>query len=621
MEPFVRVQAANFSEEDVRFLDTLEREAFEFFLYEHNPRSGLVKDKAANFTRDSSTIASIAATGFGLSAMVVGAERGWVPKEEARDYCTKTLRFFLNQMESVHGFFYHFVHWETGKKTKSTELSSIDTALFLAGALTAGEYFKGTEVEALASQIYERVDFPWMMNGGKTLSMGWDLQAGFLKARWSDYNESFLLYLLAIGSPTHSIPAESWHAVSKQIGIYGPHVFIYSPPLFTHQYSHLWVDFRNKNDGFADYFENSRIATLVNRQFSLDHRDQYKTYSENVWGLTASMGPGGYQAYGSGPGRSLHDGTVAPTAASGSIVFTPELSLNALKQMHDNFKGRLWGKYGPSDAFNLDRNWFAREVLGIDQGPIVLAIENLRSELIWKLFMRRPEVQRGMERIGFRPGTIVLQPPPRPKMEIWKAKTPKRIDGQLDDWDFTNALRLQFDRDRELGEFSSSEDAGLFLGLAWDEGFLYAAAKVSDESLIVKNKAGQIWRDDILELFFDPQGDGFEWDSPKDIQLGFSFGTNPDDNVRTWTWPTNVDPVAKGEAALKVERVEGGYEIEARVSWKALGIEPRRGVSFGFSPALHDRDGDGSEGKLTWHFIPDGKSGGGRLGEAVLVDA
>ena len=592
-----------FAPEDEEFLERVQRRTFDFFLREHHPETGLVKDKANNFGPDRTTIASIASTGFGLATMVVAAERGWVTREEAQKYCRETLRFFLNQMEENHGFFYHFVNWQTGRRIKGTELSSIDTALLLAGALTAGEYFKGSEVEQLAHQIYERVDFAWMLNGGKLLSMGWDpISQKFLKLRWQDYNESFILYLLAAGSPTHPIPGGSWHYVNKRIGIYEEDVLIYSAPLFTHQYSHIFFDFRNKNDGFADYFENSRVATLVNRKFCLDHRHQFKTYSENVWGLTACLGPGGYRAYGAGPGAPVHDGTVAPTAAGGSIVFTPELSLNALKYMYQHLKETVWGQYGFTDAFNLDRKWRAQEVLGIDQGPILLMIENARTELIWKFFMRHPAVQRGMKRIGFKPGTLKLTPPQRPRLTLTSQ---------------ASVIHLESPAHRELGDIATTEDLSGDIVFWWDEKFLYMTAKILDDSLVAQRKAGQIWRDDLLELFIDPQGDGFAWGSTQDIQMGFSPGPVPSE-ARSWVWPKDFDPVKHGVIELKIEKHESGYQIEAKIDWKFLGITPGKGVSFGLTPALHDLDKDGSEGKLTWFFLPDGQSNRNVLGEVKL---
>ncbi len=578
-----------------------------------------MKDKAGNFVKDQSALASIAGTGFGLSAMTVGAERGWISKNEAEKYSENMLRFALTQLESEHGFLYHFLHWETGKKTKNTELSSIDTAIFLAGALTAGQYFKGTEVEKLANQFYERVDFEWMLNGGKTLSMGWDpIKQGFLRQRWSDYNESLILYLLAIGSPTHPISPESWREVNKPAGLYGSHVLVYSPPLFTHQYSQIWLDLRGKNDGFADYFENSKTATLVNREFCIDQSSKFKTYSENVWGLTASLGPGGYRAYGSPPGSSISDGTVAPTAAGSSMVFTPELSLQALRFMYENFKDKLWGKYGPSDAFNLDKNWFSRDVLAIDQGPLLLMIENYRTGLIWKLFMQHPAVSKGLTRMGFKPGTFKLQIPEKPKVEIKRRTRPVQIDGNLDDWDPSQfSIHLNSSRYRELGEVSGNWDLEGQFAFSWDPEFLYLAARITDESIVVKTQGGQLWRSDLLELFVDPAGEGFEWKNPRHIQLGLSPG-GEEAQGKSWVWPKNFDPVERGWVTLQVKRRETGYHVEAKISWKLLGIEPQPGARFGLSPALHDVDEDRSEGKLIWFFLPEGKSGKNLLGDAIL---
>ncbi len=612
--PGAHASSYQFSSEDLEFLDLVQKKAFEFFLYEHHPQTGLVKDRARNFGPDHASLASIAATGFGLSAMVVGAERGWIPKKEAEKYCEKTLRFFLEQMEANHGFYYHFVNWANGKRTKNTELSSIDTALLVAGALTAGEYFKGTKVEALAHQIYERIDFPWMLNGGKLLSMGWDpVSQRFLRLRWQDYNESFILYLLAIGSSTHPIPAASWHQVNKRIGVYGDQVLIYSPPLFTHQYPQVWADLRNKNDGFADYFENSRTATLVNRAFSLDHRKRFKTYSENVWGLTASDGPGGYRAYGGGPGSAEHDGTIAPTAAAGSIVFTPELSLKALRYMYENYKDRIWGKYGFTDAFNWDRKWVDPDVIGIDQGPIVLMIENARSELLWKLFMRHRAVIRGMEKIGFKPGTIKLQVPPRPRTVILSEAKDLRFFGLRPQND---GIYLDPVKHRELGEISGSADSSAKISMSWDSQFLYLNIVVTDDNHVAKRKRDQIWRDDLVEIFIDPQQDGFRWGNPKDIQLGLGLG--PAGEARCWAWPKNLDPNVAGALQQEVRKKEKGYEIDAKIAWSFLGMTPQPGLSFGLTPAVHDLDADGSEGKLVWYFLPDGKTGANGLGEAWL---
>ena len=617
--PSFTILAQNFepSGEDLQFLEMVQRKSFDYFLNEHHPETGLVKDKASNFWPDNSTRASIAATGFGLSAMVVGAERGWIPQREAKRYCAKTLGFFLNQMESHHGFFFHFVHWETGKRQHHTELSSIDTALFLAGALTAGEYFKGTEVEELANRIYERVDFPWMTNGHPTLSMGWFPDGGFLKPRWENYNESLILYILAIGSPTHPLPPTSWRRIAKRTGIYGRHVLIYSPSLFTHQYPHIWLDLRNKNDGTADYFENSKTATLVNREFALDQRGRFKTYSENIWGLTASLSPQGYKAYGAEPGGAIHDGTVAPTAAGSSIVFTPELSIPALKAMYENYGKRIWGKYGFSDAFNLDRDWYATEVLAIDQGPLLLMIENYRSELLWKFFMRHPAVKRGMELAGFRKGTLKLKAPPRPAFVVGAAPREIIIDGDLRDWAGFSTSALVPERHLELGDVSGPEDASAEFYGAWDGKFFYLAARVKDESLVSEKQGDKIWQDDVFEIFLDASGNGFAWGSADDFQFGFSPG-RPGGKAKSWAWFQEADPSLKGGVRFEIQRRPTGYDLEAAIPWKFLKINPEAGRSFGFSPALHDMDWNGSEGKLNWYFLADGKTKRFRLGEAVL---
>jgi len=617
LSSFLWAQEARLSPEDERFLDDVERKAFDYFLLEHHPKTGLVKDKAVNAGNDQSRISSIAATGFGLTAICVGAERGWIGKQKAQQYCLKTLRFALKQLPSQRGFFYHFVDWETGKPMKYSEVSSIDTALLLAGALTAGEYFKGTEVEALSQALYERVDFPWMLNGGDTLSMGWKPDTGFLKERWNSYNESLILYLLAIASPAHPIPPDSWKAVKKKIGLYGSRVLIYCPPLFTHQYPQVWLDLRNKNDGVADYFENSRVATIVNREFCIDQSGKYKTYSGNIWGLTACMGPDGYKAYGAEPGGAVHDGTVAPTAAGGSFVFTPELSLKALRAMASDFKEKIWGKYGFCDAFNLNRSWFSNEVIGIDQGPMVLMIENFRTEMVWRLFMKNPLVGQGLEKMGFREGTLRLRKPRKPLIEIPERNREIVIDGDLNDWDLARPTELRAKKHCEVGEIRDDRDLSGDFYFAWDEDSLYVAACVHDESLVMERGQDKIWRDDCIELFINPDGNGLRWGNSKDVQLGLS-PSGSGNAVRGWAWFQSCNPLERGLVEARVRRKVEGYDLEARISWKLSRMTPETGLKFGLSPAVHDADYDKSDSKANLFFIPDGKSGCFILGKAVL---
>jgi hypothetical protein len=307
---------------DKEFLELLQRKAFAFFWKEANPENGLLKDKANNFKKDDFKVASIACVGFALTSYPIAIEKGWITKEEGLMRTIKTLSFFRDKIENIHGFFYHFVGMDNGKRAWNCELSSIDTALFLAGALFAGEYFKG-KVKELADDIYKRVDWDWMLDKGDVLAMGWNPEKGFLPDRWNKYGEEMILYLLAIGSPTHPIPAEIWDKIVRPIWSYAGFTSLVSPPLFTHQYSHIWVDFKNKHDRYADYFKSSVNATLANRQFCIDNKYNSKTFNENSWGLTACESPAGYRAYGSPPGYANYDGTVAITAPGGSIVFTP----------------------------------------------------------------------------------------------------------------------------------------------------------------------------------------------------------------------------------------------------------------------------------------------------------
>ncbi len=386
-----------------QFLDLVECRSFLFFWNEANPETGLIKDRTNNFREDKSEVASTASVGFGLTAICTAEKRGWITYKEAYGRVLNTLKFYRDKMYHNHGFFYHFVDMNTGERVGDNEVSSIDTALFLAGALFAGEYFGG-DIKKLANEIYERVDWQWMMAGGDVLSMGWKPEGGFLAARWGSYSEHMILYLLAIGSPTHPIAASTWHNWSRPIGSYAGNILIECPPLFTHQYSHIWVDFRDKHDAYANYFENSVQATLANRAYCIELSKRFKTFSENVWGLTAADGPNGYMAYGGKPGwDTVMDGTVAPTAPGGSIVFAPELSIAALKYMFDNYRDKIWGKYGFADSFNLDKNWIASDVIGLDQGAMMLMIENHRSGMIWKYFMKNKSIQNAMKVVGFVP--------------------------------------------------------------------------------------------------------------------------------------------------------------------------------------------------------------------------
>lgn len=604
---------------DEALLDLIQRQSLDYFLMESNPANGLVRDRANNFSQGQNRApASIAAVGFALTAYAVGVSRDWMDRNTALERTRRTLDFFLNSAPHKNGFFYHFMDMTTGKNNRSSEVSPIDTTLFLAGALFAAEYYEDAEIRDMAMKIYERVDWTWLLHGGETLVMAWSPSSGFTRYRWDHYDESMIMYFLAIASPTHPIPASSWKAIKRPVGSYGDHQLIQMPPLFTHQYSHIWVDFRNKNDGFADYFQNSVSATLANRQFAIDQSLHYKTYSTNSWGLTASDGPSGYKAYGAPPGWADHDGTVAPTACGSSIVFTPKESLACLRHFYETHQEKLWGKYGFSDAFNLQRNWFSSEVLGIDQGPLILMIENYRSELIWKTMSKNVYLKAGMDAVGFKPGTIKLPwpDPPQAKAAYWLSGM--KVDGFLRDWPNGEPLVLDSSSMRS-GQIKDDKDLKIEIRFVWDENFLYFYLKAIDDSLVARKTGKNIWMDDTLELFIDPHGDGLYWKNLEDFQLGFSLHS-VDNTVATWSWFQDEDPSLKGEVEAQGYAHETGYLIEARISWNYLGIRPKPGMTLNLSPAFHDLDADRTDGKLEWFFRNEAELKRFELGKVILQE-
>jgi hypothetical protein len=390
------------SKEDEAFLDDLERQGCLFFWEQASPKTGQILDRARNDltgSRDPRTMASIASTGFGLTALCIADRRGYLPHAQVVERVRTTLDWHLNSMPEVHGFFYHFTDIETGKRVKGVELSSIDTSLLLCGILTAGAYFQDETIHSLAQQIYTRVDWPWMLNGGTTFSMGWHPESGFLDARWAHYCELMMIYLLAIGSPSHPIPPEYWSSFTRPIIHYKGFDYISgNDPIFTHQYSQAWFDFRFKRDSYADYFGNSITATRAHKAFCLSYP---KWYNEDYWGVTASDYEGGYTAWGGPPAQGPLDGTVVPSAAAGSLAFLPGDCLSVLRAMRSKWGKHAWGRYGFVDAFHPAANWYDADVLGIDQGISVLMAENLRSGLVWSTFMRNPECTTAMVRAGF----------------------------------------------------------------------------------------------------------------------------------------------------------------------------------------------------------------------------
>jgi len=389
---------------DEELLEEIQRRAFDFFWNESNAKTGQTKDRASASGNDTHTMSSIAATGFGLTALCIGDKRGYGNSKQIQGRVRTTLRFLANELPNVHGFFYHFIHMETGARWETVELSSIDTSLLLCGVLTARQYFADREIKDLAKKIYARVDWPWMLNGGKTLSMGWKPESGFLDARWEHYCELMMIYLLAIGSPTHPVPASSWDAWARPMIRYQGLEFISgNDPIFTHQYSHAWFDFRKKRDAYTNYFENSVKATKAHKLFCLSLRDRFPDYSEELWGISASDYEKGYTAWGGPPPQGPIDGTIVPCATGGSLPFLFEDCMRVLRTLRGPYAKRAWTKYGFVDALNPLGQWTDGEVLGIDQGVTMVMAENHRTGFVWEQFMKNEEARRGMELAGFRP--------------------------------------------------------------------------------------------------------------------------------------------------------------------------------------------------------------------------
>lgn len=409
--PATAIPTAPVSKEDDAFLEDLQRRTFQYFWDQTDPKTGITLDR----TRTDGTrpapgtshykVGTIAATGFGLSGYCIAADRGWVTRDQAKERTRNTLDFFANKQEHKNGWFYHFVDIETGERRWNTEISSIDSALLFGGVLTVRKCFaEDKEIVALADKIYDRVDFQWMLNGDPyLLSHGWRPERGWISNRWHDYSEQALLYLLAMGSKTKPIPPQAWYAFERNWQEYKNYRYLGAvSPLFIHQFSHAWVDFRGKRERkapFVDYFDNSVQATRAQRDFFKDDLSkEFPKYGPNMWGLTASDYQKGYTAWGGPPRHPDTDGSVVPCAAAGSLMFTPDITLAALKQMKAEYGDKIYGKYGFADAFNPHNGWVGKDVLGIDLGITLLSIENLRSGKVWYWFMQNDEIRRALKR-------------------------------------------------------------------------------------------------------------------------------------------------------------------------------------------------------------------------------
>jgi len=436
------------------FLVELQERTFRFFWDTANPQNGLIPDRYPT-----PSYSSVAAVGFGLTTYPIGVERGYITRDQARQRVLATLRFFHDAPQGPEargrsgykGFFYHFLDMKTGERFEDNELSTVDTAILLAGALFCQSYFDGadpeeTQIRSLVDEIYRRVDWRWAQPKPPAISLGWSPEDGFLKYDWRGYNEAMLVYLLALASPTFPVGTDAWaewtSTYDKQWNTLFGQEFLTFAPLFGHQYTHVWLDFRNIRDAYMrrrglDYFENSRRAVYAQQAYAIANPRSCKDYGATVWGITASDGPAdvaledasGHWVFRSYAARGIDltgkydDCTLAPTAAAASIPFAPELAIPAVLDMHRRFGQHIYSKYGFLDAFNrtftfdvpvrhgrhvAGFGWVAGDYLGIDQGAILAMIENYRSSLIWRVMQKNPYLRRGLGRAGFSGGWLTV---------------------------------------------------------------------------------------------------------------------------------------------------------------------------------------------------------------------
>jgi hypothetical protein len=420
-------------------LECLQRESFDYFKHEVNPANGLVRDKT-----EENWPSSIAATGLALASYPVAVERGFMTRAEAVERSLTTLRFFWNSPQGPEpdatgykGFYYHFLDMDSGQRAWSCELSTVDTTFLVAGMLTAGVYFdknaaEEKEIRTLSDALYRRVDWRWAQNQFKEVTHGWKPETGFLPYRWTGYDEAMLLYILGLGSPTFPLPPESynsWASTYEWRKIYG-YEYLHASSLFIHQFSHIWVDFRDIQDDFmrqknSNYFENSRVATYVQQQYAICNPQNFKGYGSCLWGITASDGPGPgtqkidgvertfYDYIARGVPAGPDDGTIAPWAAVASLPFAPLIVLPLIQHCVYDLKLKEGNPYGFKATFNptykskpFPDGWVSPWHFGINQGPITLMIENYRSGFLWNLLQKCPYIIDGLKRAGFMGGYL-----------------------------------------------------------------------------------------------------------------------------------------------------------------------------------------------------------------------
>jgi hypothetical protein len=465
---------------DDAFLDYVERQTFNYFWDEANPKNGLIRDRSSE-----GSPCSIAAVGFGLSAINIAVERRWIQRHEGAERVSRTMETLWNLPQGpdprgcggYRGWFYHFLDMNTGLRAPRSELSSMDTALLMMGVIDAGQFFTHptdpaeVRIRQLSADLLHRIDWPFMLQPNEhAVSMEWKPEGGYGPARWVGYNEGSCLYLLGLGRDTNAVPFSAWDGWTRgyRWEDRSGQSLLPEPALFTHQYSHAWIDFRGIADNCmrkrnSGYFENSRLATLGQRQYAIENPLHFPNYGSNEWGFTACDGPGkvldgvyyaGYMARGAPDG--FDDGTIAPTAAASSLPFAPEVCLPALRHLYDTYGTNLWTTEGFRDSYNIRAHWFAKDLLGIDQGPMVVMLENYRTGSTWARMMASPTIQRGLERAGFTapPPDLVEAAQSGPdRVELsWRDKSPYNtgflVECSTNNVDFELAAKVGADATR-----------------------------------------------------------------------------------------------------------------------------------------------------------------------------
>lgn len=588
------------------FLELISRKLFSYFLNEASAETGFIKDRSIP-----KVPSSIAATGFGLAAFCIADSRQWIAHEQAYDRVKKILTSVRDKAAKEHGFLYHFIDMDTGQRAWSSELSTIDTALLLAGVITVEEYFQEENIKNLCRSIYKEVDWKWMMGPRtKALYMGWTPESGFKDfALWDMFAEEMIMYILGMGASANSLPEESWHSFRRPVKKYGDYTYIYcdSESLFTYLYSHAFIDFRGRYDRYADYWRNSTLAIKSGIEFVKDNKGFYRTYREGFWGISASDGPDGYMNYGALKRFKAHDGTVAPYAVCGAMPFVPKKAIQTMRKLISKYGNKVWDDdYGFVSAFNLDRNWFSMEHIGIDVGISLLMIENYRSGFIWKHFMENENVKRGMEKAGFKQGTkktVTGSVKGIVKGDIVSGQKKYRAGkiSTLDELEKISYVKFNDPADIEYGAIENADDLSAEFAFAWDDEFLYLNVDVVDDTVIAGRDKKELYKDDCIELYLSPGSDILRWGNKKNFQIGFAPGSLEKKPVK-YSFFQNEEPA--DAVSLKVKDKSGGYAIRVAIRWQYLNMRPEKGKYLGMSVAVHDVDKTGTSGKkFNWSFV------------------